>query len=556
MFLLLADSADVWFALACFGALSLGYSYYRGDIEYREWRSWGKWGGLIALSVIFFFVGNIVWSVLPGSLRVASADVRPSLQGTFLVGKQVLSSPATLVFGTGPNTFMRQWSLYKPASVNQTPYWSADFTSGVGLVPTSLITIGALGFLAWMAFIVALLWSLTRYAMRMRRSPSALPVVCVGFAAVYLLLFHVLYAPGVALTMLTYLCVGIFLALQSGGGGPRVVSVPLGFKRGWRRYPGIAMTLVFLVALVVGALYDMRVTIAETLVNHSISVYDGTGDISRSSALLSEALFVYSSDARARRAGVELGIQELQQLAASPNADSDAIRAQLRATLETTIQYGLSAVSSDTGDYQNWLELASLYQNLAGAQVSGAYGNARAAYEKAQAIDPVDPLIYFRLAQLDVLQKDPQAALQDIKSALALKPDLAAAYYLQSQVYASQNELGNASSSAAQATRYAPGDPRAWYNEGVIAYAGGDWQVAVSSEEQALALNPQYANAMYVLGLSYYKLGRTADSLQSFRSLDTLDPGEQGVQQILSNLQAGKPPLLQGSASSAPVISQ
>ena len=39
-------------------------------------------------------------------------------------------------------------------------------------------------------------------------------------------------------------------------------------------------------------------------------------------------------------------------------------------------------------------------------------------------------------------------------------------------------------------------------NAGAIAYAGGDYQDAAIAMQQALALQSQYANAMYVLGLS------------------------------------------------------
>jgi tetratricopeptide (TPR) repeat protein len=300
-------------------------------------------------------------------------------------------------------------------------------------------------------------------------------------------------------------------------------------------------------------LFALRVNLAEALVNRSILLYDSSQDIGNAAALIQDALFIYPNDDRAHRAGVELGILELQSLAASPDASSDTMRAQLQSTLEGTIQQGLAAVSIDSGDYQNWLEVASLYQNLAGADVQGAYDNAHTAYESALANNPKDPLLYFDLAQLDVLEKKPDAALADIQSALKLKPDFAAVYYLASQVYTSKNDLVSAATAAAQAVKYAPDDKLGWYNAGVIAYAQGDWQSAVTDEQEALSLDSQYANALYVLGLSYYQLQRPADSMATFEALAKLDPGEAAIGQILSNLEAGQAPLQQ-MASSTPAI--
>jgi len=227
---------------------------------------------------------------------------------------------------------------------------------------------------------------------------------------------------------------------------------------------------------------------------------------------------------------------------AQTDAQDEAARARLQATLEETIQNGLAAVAINGNDYQNWLELAGLYQQLAGVKVESAYENARSAYQRARMENPSSPLPLFQLAQLELLEGNTDAALKNLAAAVQLKPNFAAAYYAASQIYASGNELENALAAATLATQYAPQDPLAWYNAGAIAYAAKDYPRAIAALEQALTLQSNYANAAYVLGLAYYDAGRTADSLKMFEALGALDPGQQIVQDAITNLRAGKSP--------------
>jgi len=282
---------------------------------------------------------------------------------------------------------------------------------------------------------------------------------------------------------------------------------------------------------------------SEILLNRGIVTYNETKDTAATSVLIKQALRVNPSSARAHRLAVQLGLVQLQQMLAQTDAQDEAARARLQATLEETIQNGLAAVAINGNDYQNWLELAGLYQQLAGVKVEGAYENARAAYQRARMENPSSPVPLFQLAQLELLVGNKEAALQNLAAAAQLKPDFAAAYYVASQIYASMNDLKNALAAAALATQYAPQDPLAWYNAGAIAYAAKDYPNAITALEQALALQSNYANASYVLGLAYYDAGRSADSLKVFETLGTLDPGQQVVQDAITNLRAGRAPV-------------
>lgn len=551
-FLVIANFFDVWAVLAVAALVALAAESWAararsGHVAF-SWRTHGAWVAVIALALFSMVFGSYINNVLPARIKVSHSEVRPSWQGTMGIGGAALTQPASLFFGSGPNTFARDWGLYKPASVNQTLFWNADFNTGVGSVPTSFVTTGIFGILAWIVFLVALLWTAARALVRRAHDvPDTLYVAALGLTSAYLAVFLVLYVPGPALSVSVFLAAGLLVAFARQAGLGRPLFASLG-ARSVRSIAHIVALSVFGFVSIVAPLGVARVLASEILLNRGIVIYNETKDTAATSALIGQALWVNPSSARAHRSAVQLGLMQLQQMLAQTDAEDEAARAQLQATLEATIQHGLAAVTINADDYQNWLELAGLYQQLAGVKVEGAYENARAAYQRARMENPSSPVPLFQLGQLELLAGNKEAALQNLSAAAQLKPDFAAAYYAASQIYASMNDLKNALAAAALATRYAPQDPLAWYNAGAIAYTAKDYPNAIVALEQALTLQPNYANAAYVLGLAYYDAGRTADSLKVFETLGALDPGQQVVQNAIRNLRAGKSPTATATA--------
>lgn len=550
-FLVVANFFDVWAVLAVGAVIALVSELYAararsGRVAFSL-LSHGTWVVTIALAVFSMAFGSFVYNVLPSPIKVAHTEVRPSWQGTMGIGGAALTQPAALFFGSGPNTFAREWGLYKPASVNQTIFWNADFNVGVGVIPTSFVTTGIFGILAWILFVAALLWTAVRALVaRAKDVPDTLSMAALGLASAYLAAFFVLYVPGPALSALLFLMAGLCAALSLHARLSRPLYVPVN-ANSVRNMAQMGALLLFAVVVIGAPLGTARVLASEVLLNRGVVTFNETKDAGATARLIEQALSIYPSSARANRLAVQLGLVQLQQMLAAAGQD-EAARTQLQSVLQETIQSGLDAVTINGNDYQNWLLLAGLYRELAGVKVEGAYENARSAYQRARLESPSNPLPLFQLAQLELLEGNKDEALRDLAAAVQLKPDFAAAYYVASQIYASNNDLKSALSAATLATQYAPQDPLAWYNGGVIAYAAKDYPNAIAALEQALALQPSYADAAYTLGLAYYDAGRSADSLKTFEALSALDPDQQAVTDAIKNLRAGKPP----TAATAP----
>lgn len=539
--LIINNFLDVWIAVAISVLVLVVVRWHQSGSGISATYARSEWVAItvIALSVLCVFLGARIVGVLPERISVVQIEVRPSWQGTFQIGEQSLNNPKALFFGVGPNTFTRQWGLHKPIEVNQTPFWNADFNVGVAPIPTAFISLGVIGVLAWLGYIIAVLWTSIGMWVRRRDTIISARVLAVSIGAVYMLAFHLSSVPGTSLGLLMFTITGLLIAFaMQSNGAERRFTLSGGNSKNVVK---IAIAVVIVILGIIASIGVSRAVLADSMINRAIVGYNASQNLQSSTDLIGLSLKIQPSNDRAHRAAVELGLLKLQQIISAQDPDQDAARASLQVTLEQTIKHGLSAVEINGFDYQNWLQLAGLYSQLAGAQIEGAYDNARAAYVRAQEANPTSPLPLLNLGQLDAIQGNLDSALENLGKAVALKPDLASAYYLASQIYVAKSDANNALLAAAEAARYAPNDPLAWYNAGAIAYAGGAYQDAVIAMQQALALQSQYANAMYVLGLALFQLEQTADAITVFEALNQLDPNQPIVQQILTNLKAGNP---------------
>lgn len=498
---------------------------------------WLVVGVAMALAAVF---GTQLAGKLPSRVQITEVEVRPSWQGTFDVAKQSLDAPTSLLFGSGPNSFIREWGLHKPQSVNLTPFWNSDFNYGIGIIPTSIFAVGLFGLIAWAAILLVLLGLVFRFIREVRPlTPGRTLFGGLLVAVAYLVTFHMIYTPGVAVTGITFLLMGLLAVAAAGDAPPRVMRV------GIRRLSGLLgfMVLVLSSGIAIAAAgTGGREVLSNLYVNKGAYAYQTSGDVGGASRAIQQALRIVPQNDRAHRAAAELGIVELGQLLSQGDPKDDAARKQLQDTLQETIQHGLTAVAIDGANYQNWLSLAQIYANLAGANVQGAYDNAKNAYQKAFEAQPTNPVPKLRLAQVSVAQNNLAAARGYLQEAVALKPDFAAAYYLLSQVEAADGKGDPAVAAAAQAVQLVPNDPVGWFNLGYILYSGRSYQNAAQALEKAATLTPDYANALFILGLTYNALGRTDDAVIVLSRVAALNAAETWIPQLIENVKAKKDP--------------
>ncbi|MDO8552593.1 MAG: tetratricopeptide repeat protein [bacterium] len=549
--LVIINSPDVWLALAIMAALYGAYLWFElrksGDIlKISVFRALLPYIILAIVASVLSYGGTAITTRLPARLQLSQLEVRPSWQGTYAVGKQALTSAREFIVGSGPNTFTRTWSLYKPLSVNATQFWNTDFYSGVGLIPTSLLSVGILGLLSWGFLILYILWLIVRFARdRSLRTPIKTVTGVVLAGTLYLFVFNIVYVPGVSITALSFALIGILIALFAAERKVGMWTYALnwkGVKSGSLATAVVALALV----IIFGSAESIRALVSDTQVNRAIVAYSATGDLDAAAKYDEYALSVFADNDRAHRTGVEIGLLQLKEMLAQGDT-SDEMRTRLQNTLQATLKHGIAAVSADSGNYRNWLSLAQLYSELSAGGIQGADKNAKDAYERARIENPTSPLPLLGLAQIDLAASDNKAALEHLNSALAIKSDLTQARLLLSQLSARTNDLAKAEEEALNVVRLAPEDPLAWYNLGLVLYTRKEYDNAALALERAVQIQKDYANALFTLGLTYYQLNRPNDAIAMFEKVAELNPNDPTPQTAITNVKAGKNPLQKDS---------
>jgi cytochrome c-type biogenesis protein CcmH/NrfG len=193
-------------------------------------------------------------------------------------------------------------------------------------------------------------------------------------------------------------------------------------------------------------------------------------------------------------------------------------------------------------DYRSTLALAQVYDYLSTLGVQGAAQTAAQAYVASQKQDPTNPAIPLAMARLAANNSDAQDTTTYLQQALTLKPNYTDAILLVVQLDVANKDIPSAIKAATAAAQTAPGDAPIWFELGLLYYSNNDAANAQKALEQAVAIEPDYANAQYFLGLSDYIVGDVSDAIVQFKALDQSNPGNSEVELILSNLTSGKQP--------------
>ena len=485
---------------------------------------------------LFFTIGGTLGGALANTLHVNVLSVRPSWQSTISVAQKTFGTSP--VFGSGPGTFGIEWLKYRDAALNSSVFWNADFSSGIGFVPTSLVTTGAQGALAWGAFFALFI----AYGLRalIRRAPKDAFIRSVAIfsfiASLYLFTAAVFSLPNSVMLALAFVSAGLFISTMRFAEGNQQWGVI------FSRSPRVGFVIVFSLTILLLA----SVVAAYTLVGHYIAASKiasadsafSAGDLDTADRESQRSIsFAPSAAAYQIQAGVAL--TRLNQIVNSPTMTASAAQQAFQSALSAGINAALTATRLAPSDYRGWVALGNLYAQAVPLRVASAYGSAKTAYEKAQALNPTSPQIHYILAELNIANRDNAAAKENLKAAIALKQDYIAAIFLLSQLEVQAGNVENALAAA----YFQPNDPNILFQIGILYAARSDFANATAALSAAVNANPQFANARYLLSAVYAKQGDFGSALTQMEAIAALsEDNARAVVTELDALAAGKSP--------------
>jgi tetratricopeptide (TPR) repeat protein len=497
---------------------------------------WTSIAGAV-IAALFLFFGSAVNTGLTSVFPVSSLEVRPSFSSSMALASQAHgSSFERTIVGTGPDTFGEAWLLYKPATVNSSDFWSLDFDTGYSTLTTAFLSVGALGALMWLVPLILVCVALLRVVrLRVLSREERVPAVILSASAIFMLLSLIFYSPSQNLMLLGFLLAGAAFGYLWRQGR----SVPAEeLSRSWYA-AGLAGAVVLVLLIAFTSAVIVRRTIAEGFAGQG-SVALSNNEYSAALASARQSLSVEKTpDGLLLELSADSG--QLQTLIAS-TTPGPTIQQQFTATLQDAIAAGQTEEALRPHDYRAYSTLGDIYAALVPLNINGAYQSALTSYQAAESRNPTGPQIPLAMARVDAAAGNGASTESDLKAALTLKPDYTDAMLFLVQLAVANNDLNTAVQAASAAAQSAPGVPSIWFELGLLYYSGGDSKDAVAPLKEAVALETDYANAKYFLGLAEYAQGDVGDAIQQFTDLNKSNPGNPDVTSVLANMQAGKSP--------------
>lgn len=537
-FLLLINFSTVWWVVGFFALATFVYSIISGNNTEGESRGISVSSLLVlVLSVILLFFGSGIGGFLSEKLNTRFFDVRPSWDSTIEIGKIVYSDRALL--GSGPNTFDKEWLLNKPDGINNTVFWNVDFNTGIGFIPTSLVTTGLLGAIAWLVFLISFLFiGFRSLILRPVEDNFSYRITLASFlSAFYLWLLVTISAPSASIVGLAFIFTGIFVASIRSQSKKLTISFMDNPRLGFISV--FILTIVFLGS--VAGLFSLSQKYFAAI-SHNKGIALASSDLPLAIQKLERAASLDRND-QYYRSLTEAHLIELNLLFSESDKPSDELQSRFQTIVGDAVGSAQAALQIDSNNYQNWLQLGRIYQMIAPLNIDGAYESAIAAYNGALLYSPEDPSIYLRIAELEFAEDNNVVGKEYIGKALQKKNNYSAAVFVLTQVQIEEGNVKEAINSAEALTLIDPNNATAYFQLGLLRYNSGDNDGAIASLNRAVNITPSYSNARYFLGLAYYKADRVTESIEQFMEVQKRNPENNDVAVIIDNLQNGRSPI-------------
>ncbi len=516
-------------------------------------------GGGIQLSIalliiaLFFVIFRIS---LPG-LPQTPFEVSPSQRAEISIAANTLSKSPIL--GTGPGSFVYNFSKFKSKDLNQTIFWNVRFVSGASEILDKLITTGILGVLSLISIFGMFFWLGFRYLREKARDiiDGAPFLFGLGIFSSFggIVLSQFLYPANFSLALVFWILLAGFTALDK-----RKI-------KSWEISPGSSLVVGLSFCLVLVLIFGIGLLFLGTQKYMSeIKYFQGLRDwqagqteqaISRLKAAinLNPSLDVYWRDIS------QLYLVRLDEVL--QRADLKEMTSEDQILMTGAIDSAKEATRLNEVNVANWNVRGFIYRNMMGI-VEGAGDWALNSYQKAGELEPTNPYIFTEIGRIYISkfdlgegerQENLRLALESFERSLQLKEDYAPAHFQIAMIYVREGKTKEAIDKIETIKEVAPLDAGLAFQLGVIYYNDNQFDKAKGEFQRAIRLDGNYSNARYFLGLIYDREENKKGAILQFERIEKLNPENSEVKKILANLRAGKP-ALEGIEPSQPPIEE
>lgn len=368
---------------------------------------------VLALGITIF--ANPLGAYLTEKTHVVYMEAPLTWQATYDVAKSVY--PNSTLLGTGPNSFAYDWNIAKPKEVNNSLFWNSDIPAGVGTIPTTFVTVGAIGFILWIIFYIFVVGAGIRILFGSKREAVVSPQeIMIAFGALFTTFVIFFYACGFLVIFAHFLFVGLLLSLDK---TRKDKSVSLDSVQ-WRYFASIIVFIALIIALL---FWSWRI------VARSIAVYDANFAVSKSQnddealAWMNSAISLDSSAPVYYQIVSQIYLSKVSAIASLPANEAQSKQKEAQGYISSAIASALLSAEKDPTNFRGYVFLGSVYEYIGSFGVPGAGPKAVEAYLKASALSPTNPLPFILVAKAYTESGNFSLAKEALLKAITLKQD-------------------------------------------------------------------------------------------------------------------------------------
>jgi len=538
LFLIIINVPLVWLLVGLFSIIIFVYSISLQNSEVKviqgeENKKRFPFTSLIILfiSLLSLIGSNLIGGFVANYVSLNNSDVRPSIVTTTQIAwKSIKHNP---LFGTGPNTFVTDWSLWQPKEIAQTVFWNVDFTNGYSLLTTFTVTTGLFGLIAFLLFIIIYITrSIQSIRIALQNTLSNYFIMTTLMISIYSWITIILYNPNIIMLMLAFsssgMLIGILVYKQA---------IPVKDFSFLSDPRNSFFSILGLVVLMVSAASLTYVYVEKftsiIYFSKGLNIGSTMESLSKSEGMLLRAISLDKNDVYYRSLS-QVYLNQIGVLINDKTISPDILKSNLQQLVNSAQKQADLAVSQNPKQYLNYVNLGNIYSALVPLSVSNSYESAMVAYNKAFLLAPNNPSIPFAKASLEFVNKNNNESRKFIKQALDIKTNYVDAIFLLVQIETDEGNISEAIKQAEYGGSMAPNDATVFFRLGLLRYNNSDYTGAISAFEKAVILDNSYLNARYFLGQSYKNVGRVSDALVQFNILSQVLPDNQDIKNAIS----------------------
>lgn len=324
------------------------------------------------------------------------------------------------IFGTGPSTYLFDFTQYKPIEYNQTPFWNVRLNAAHDFYLQIWAELGGLGILLMLAIVVSFILFSSKH-----QDENGL--ITAGLTFLVLMAFS-------PMGILTQTAGFLILALAFSSGKSKEHDIRIVDL--WLRYLVyfiilipllifVAVSSYFMVRLALGEYYH-RQALNATVSNRAVDIYNNL--------VAAERVNPYADTYRTDLAQTNFALANAIATQKGPTEASpggsltDNDKKNIQQFLSQSIAEGRSAVSISPRSAADWEILGAVYRQITGV-AQNALQFSLDAYGRAVKLDPFNPVLRLSIGGIYYQLKNYDLAIRFFDDAISLKPDYSNGLY-------------------------------------------------------------------------------------------------------------------------------